>query len=77
MINEEQLENIILGCIAKELKDEIEGGRQVRLAETIMRLLRVNNIIGRSEQLVCDECYGWGYTVDEDGRRKGHCTKCD
>ena len=37
--------------------------------------LRIAGVVGRSEQLVCDECNG--YTVDENGRRKAHCTKCD
>jgi len=39
--------------------------------------LRTHGVVGRSKQLVCDECNGWGYTVDENGRRKAHCTKCD
>ena len=39
--------------------------------------LRIADVVGQSEQLVCDECNGWGYTVDENGRRKAHCTKCD
>ena len=29
------------------------------------------------EQLVCGDCQGFGYTVDENGRRKDHCYKCD
>jgi hypothetical protein len=54
MISEEMLENLILGHIAKELKDEIAIGRQVKLAKTIMQALRIHDVVGRSEQLVCD-----------------------
>lgn len=25
---------------------------------------------------ICLNCDGWGYTVDENGRRKEHCDKC-
>lgn len=35
----EILETLILGHIAKELKDEIQVGRQVNLAKTIMQAL--------------------------------------
>lgn len=24
----------------------------------------------------CKNCLGWGYTVDEKGRRKAHCYEC-
>jgi hypothetical protein len=39
-------ENLILGHIAKELKDEIEIGRQVNLAKTIMKSLRIGEAFG-------------------------------
>jgi hypothetical protein len=45
--------------------------------EWLEKQLYLCNVVGLSEQLVCDECNGWGYTVDENGRRKAHCTKCD
>ncbi|MBP8981476.1 MAG: hypothetical protein KBG19_00395 [Bacteroidales bacterium] len=54
-MTEETLETIILGHIAKELKDEIQIGRQVNLAKTIMQALRIHDVVRRSEQLVCDE----------------------
>jgi len=50
-MTEETLETIILGHIAKELKDEIQIGRQVNLAKTIMQALRIHDVVGRSEQL--------------------------
>ena len=50
-MTEETLEIIILGHIAKELKDEIQIGRQVNLAKTIMQALRIHDVVGRSEQL--------------------------
>jgi hypothetical protein len=49
-MTEETLETIILGHIAKELKDEIAVGRQVNLAKTIIQALRIHDVVGRSEQ---------------------------
>ena len=31
--------------------------------------------VGKS--VVCGNCDGWGYTVDENGRRKDHCKQCE
>ena len=31
--------------------------------------------VGKS--VVCGNCDGWGYTVDENGRRKDHCKECE
>ena len=50
-MTKETLETIILGHIAKELKDEIQIGRQVNLAKTIMQALRIHDVVGQSEQL--------------------------
>lgn len=30
-----------------------------------------------SKSVVCGNCDGWGYTVDENGRRKEHCKECE
>lgn len=43
-MTEETLETIILGHIAKELKDEIQIGRQAKLAKTIMQTLRIHDV---------------------------------
>ena len=32
--------------------------------------------IGGVSDSVCSNCDGYGYTVDEKGRRKEHCDKC-
>lgn len=32
---------------------------------------------GVSKSVVCGNCDGWGYTVDENGRRKDHCNECE
>jgi hypothetical protein len=50
-MTEETLETIILGHIAKELKDEIQIGRQVNLAKTIMQALRIHDVSNRRELL--------------------------
>ena len=70
-MTEETLETIILGHIATELKDEIQIGRQVNLARTIMKALRIHDVVGRSEQLKAfndwfqknGHLYEWG--IDE------------
>jgi hypothetical protein len=53
-MTKDALEMILLGHIAKELKDEIAIGRQVNLAKTIMQALRIHDVLGRSEQFYCD-----------------------
>lgn len=53
-MTDDTLEEIILGHIAKELKDEIQIGRQVNLAKTIMQALRIHGVVGQSEQLKCE-----------------------
>jgi len=32
---------------------------------------------GVSKSVVCGNCDGYGYTVDENGRRKEHCNECE
>lgn len=71
---EETLETIILGHIAKELKDEIQIGRQVNLAKTIIQALCIHDVVGRSEQcahtstdirtLRCNCCNDCGEILD-------------
>ena len=34
-------------------------------------------LFGVSKSVVCGNCDGWGYTVDENGRRKDHCKECE
>ena len=72
-MTEETLETIILGHIAKELKDEIQIGRQVNLAKTIIQALRIHDVVGRSEQLVCD-C---GNKLTDKEIYFGQCLQCD
>ena len=33
-------------------------------------------VIPSGDHLVCANCDGWGYTVDENGRLKEHCKEC-
>lgn len=72
-MTEETLEMIILGHIAKELKDEIQIGRQVTLAKTIMQALRIHGVVGQSEQLPCEHPYH-SIVGEEHGNPK--CLKC-
>lgn len=66
-MTEETLETIILGHIAKELKDEIEIGRQASLAKTIMQDLRIYAL--RQAFVVCSyfkNCGGCGKITTRD-----------
>lgn len=56
-MREEMLEDLILGHIAKELKDEIKISRQVNLAKTIMQALRIHGVVGQSEQSARKSCH--------------------
>jgi len=64
-------------CFNTEPSKEETTKLRKSIGEHVNEQLRIHDVVGRSEQLVCDECNGWGYTVDENGRRKAHCTKCD
>ena len=39
--------------------------------------LNLLTIPGVSKSVVCGNCDGYGYTVDENGRRKEHCNECE
>ena len=43
-------------------------------AIVVKQLLSLHNV---SNSVVCGNCDGYGYTVDENGRRKEHCKKCE
>ena len=43
-------------------------------ATVVKQLLSLHNV---SNSVVCGNCDGYGYTVDENGRRKEHCKKCE
>tara|TARA_R110000772_G_C13016148_1_gene409991 strand:+ start:248 stop:496 length:249 start_codon:yes stop_codon:yes gene_type:complete len=40
-------------------------------------LVKNLSLSGVSDSVVCGNCDGWGYTVDENGRRKEHCKECE
>ena len=72
--------------LSKDTKDSIDKWLDNKTPEEVYYIiskytpnkqLPMHDFVGQSEQLVCDECNGWGYTVDKNGRRKAHCTKCD
>lgn len=73
-MTEETLEMIILGHITKELKNEIEIGRQVNIAKTIMQALRIHDVVGQSEQLP-PKCLD-GFDDDKFCDRSGECKWC-
>ena len=38
---------------------------------------RILSLFSVGKSVVCGNCDGWGYTVDENGRRKDHCKQCE
>jgi hypothetical protein len=54
-----------------------EPGRQV-INEGILKAVNQALILSSvGNSVVCGNCDGWGYTVDENGRRKEHCKECE
>jgi hypothetical protein len=54
-----------------------EPGRRV-INEGILQAVNQALILSSvSNSVVCSNCDGWGYTVDENGRRKEHCKECE
>jgi hypothetical protein len=39
--------------------------------------LTLTNVVVSEAELVCEDCKGFGWIADENGRRKDHCYKCD
>lgn len=74
-MTEETIETIILGHITKELKDEIQIGRQVTLAKTIMQALRIHGVVGQSEQLICPRCKSTNI-LSPDKDNDAQCIEC-
>lgn len=59
-----------------EINERLQNG-EITSEQAHKELLILFDVVGQSEQLVCSNCDGYGYTVDENGRRKEHCTKCE
>ena len=45
--------------------------------KNIPKLVKNLSLSGASKSVVCGNCDGYGYTVDENGRRKEHCNECE
>lgn len=48
-----------------------DEGYNAELANELFLLYLVSNPV------VCGNCDGWGYTLDENGRRKENCKQCE
>jgi DnaJ-class molecular chaperone len=46
-------------------------------AKSVVELIKNLTIPVVSKSVVCGNCDGYGYTVDENGRRKEHCKECE
>jgi len=42
----------------------------------ITEIVKNYGVLQNVSDSVCSNCDGYGYTVDENGRRKEHCDKC-
>lgn len=79
MRTEESIKDTILGIIHRELTDTVRLDKQIKMRDRIFEMLSEegNLIIPHVVDRSCSNCHGWGYTVDENGRRKGHCNECE
>jgi hypothetical protein len=71
MTLEEHIKQSMISC---PLTDEQEGLLITGIENYLDELDRVKNC---SIPVVCGNCDGYGYTVDENGRRKEHCKECE
>jgi hypothetical protein len=46
------------------------------LVEYAQQQAKNNEVLDLVSDSVCSNCDGYGYTIDENGRRKEHCDKC-
>ena len=53
--------------------DESRANRIEEINQIEQALLILHNV---SKSSTCENCDGWGYTVDENGRRDKHCNVC-
>ena len=44
--------------------------------EYLLSKVENNEVLDLVSDSVCSNCDGYGYTIDENGRRKEHCDKC-
>ncbi len=49
----------------------------VNEAKLLLDIVKNCSIPDVSKSVVCGNCDGYGYTVDENGRRKDHCKECE
>jgi hypothetical protein len=61
------MQNDLLHLIAMSM-------RMYKNEDTLVKNLALSDV---SKSVVCGNCDGWGYTVDENGRRKEHCKECE
>ena len=45
--------------------------------EELKEQLTLTDVVVSEAELVCEDCQGYGWIADENGRRKDHCYKCD
>ena len=63
----------------EKIKDILEYHKREKInLETATKLLLNLHILNLHivSDSVCSNCDGYGYTLDENGRRKEHCDKC-
>jgi hypothetical protein len=62
--------------LKEKVRNEVISARI--LAKTVDEAVEeIFSLFNVSKSVVCGNCDGWGYTVDENGRRKEHCKECE
>ena len=77
MRTKESIKHTIMGIVGSTVK--LPSGDGEAIAERIIEMLTEegNLIIPHVVDRSCSNCKGWGYTVDENGRREDHCKECE
>tara|TARA_R110002050_G_scaffold199227_1_gene334043 strand:+ start:131 stop:448 length:318 start_codon:yes stop_codon:yes gene_type:complete len=76
MLNDiKYLLNKVMSDIIKEAFENIDREADKRLDEKLKNGSESFGLYDVSDS-VCSNCDGYGYTLDENGRRKEHCDKC-
>lgn len=59
----------------KHNENEYTKWLESKLLEAL-KPVKNNGVLDDVSDSVCTNCDGYGYTIDENGRRKEHCDKC-
>tara|TARA_R110000782_G_scaffold247035_1_gene333682 strand:- start:72 stop:305 length:234 start_codon:yes stop_codon:yes gene_type:complete len=77
MKNKEQLLNKENWVQYLNLADDGGLTNNAKANDIVSKIKEAINYTPCCGDVVCGNCDGYGYTVDENGRRKDHCKECE